>query len=301
MTDAPASRASPRVSVVIPAYNRARYIRETVDSVLAQTWPEVELIVTDDGSTDGTWEILQAYERDGKLRLLTHPGRENRGQSAALNRAIDQATGAYLAILDSDDVFEPDKFEVLVPFLEAHPEYGLAYSNGIAIDGEGRYLYDVMPPDHEETNDPDRMLLDCYFLLPQNAVVRRQVFDRAGRFEEAFRSAQDHDMLIRIMEITQAAYLPQKLFRYRRHGDSISARRQDLRWRTGFEILRRAAARYPYRRSTLRKRRAVLHFRMYQVLRARGRALSAAGHAALAGLLDPPRALRVLRGREIVR
>jgi glycosyltransferase involved in cell wall biosynthesis len=288
---------SPLVSVVVPAYNRERFIARTVDSVLAQRWPAVELIVVDDGSTDGTREILEGYARDGSLQLLEHPGRANRGQSAALNLGLSVARGDYISLLDSDDAFLPRKFEVLVPYLEAHPDVGLVYSNGYAVDADDRILYPMHSDDHEEPNDPAAVLLDCYLLLPQNAVVRRSVFDRAGRFEEGFRSAQDHDMLIRLAEITRFAYVPEFLFHYRRHDDSISAKSQHVRWHTGFEILRRAAQRYPYDASTLRRRRAVLHFRMGQVHR-RERPLAAVRHYASAGLLDPRRATRVLLGRE---
>ena len=284
----------PLVSVLIPAYNRAAYITRTVDSVLAQTYPRIQLIVTDDGSSDGTLEILQSYAAKGQLTLLRHPGGQNRGQSASLNLALEHAHGEYISILDSDDMFAPRKLEVLVGFLERHPEFGLAYSNGFAVDESDNIHYEIHTPDHKEENDPNRLLMDCYFLLPQNAVVRRSVLTKAGKFEESFRSAQDHDMLLRIAEIAKLAYLPEHLFYYRRHDDSISAKRQDLRWRTGFEILRRAAKRYPYRRSAIRKRRAVLHFRMGEVLWSSRHQLTALRHLALAGILDPIRSLRVL-------
>lgn len=286
------------VSVVIPAYNRAAYIERTVDSVLAQTYPHVELIVGDDGSTDGTYEILQRYESEGELTLLTHPERANKGQSATLNRALDQAHGEYICVLDSDDMFAPDKLAVQVDYLERHPEIGLVYSNGHAVDENNNILYKMLPDDHREENDPGRLLLDCYFLLPQNAMVRKEVFDQAGRFEESFRSAQDHDMLLRIAEITTMAYIPDYLFYYRRHGESISARRQDVRWKTGFEILRRAAERYPYPKSVVRRRRAVLHYRMSEVFRSQGRTTKALPHLLLAGVLDPQRGLAVAMGKE---
>lgn len=291
----------PLVSVVIPAYNRAAYIERTVNSVLDQTYPCVELIVTDDGSTDGTLEVLQRYADQGKLRLLRHEGGVNRGQSASLNLALDQARGEYISVLDSDDMFAPRKFEVMIGFLERHPEIGLVYSNGHAVDAEDNVLYEIHSPNHHEPNDPDALLLDCYFLLPQNAVVRREVFDRAGRFEETFRSAQDHDMAIRIAELTRLAYIRDYLFFYRRHSDSISSRRQDVRWRTGFEILRRARKRYPYRRSTVRKRLAVLHFRVGQDDLRRGHWWSAVPRFVAAGFLDPLRSVRVATGREAVR
>ena len=186
------------VSVLVPAFNRAAYIRETVESVLLQDYPRVELIVVDDGSTDGTYEILEEYEEKAELKLLTHPGRENRGQSAALNRALDDASGELIAILDSDDIFLPGKLRAQVDYLHEHPEVGLVYGMGEAVDESGHWLYNIHSPDHTEPNDPNAVLLDCYFSLPVNSLVRRSVYDQVGGFEEEFRAAQDHDMLIRI-------------------------------------------------------------------------------------------------------
>ncbi|MCH8505578.1 MAG: glycosyltransferase, partial [Ectothiorhodospiraceae bacterium] len=294
-------KESQLVSVAFRAFNRKEFIKRTVDSVLSQNNSNVELIIVDDGSTDGTLEILEGLAADKKLYLLRHPNGENRGQSASINLALEHATGKYISILDSDDMFAPNKLEVMVDYLERHPDIGLVYSNGYAVDEHDNILYEMHAPDHQEHNDPNRLLLDCYFLLPQNALVRKSVFDQAGRFEESFRSAQDHDMLLRIAEITKMAYIPDHLFYYRRHGDSISAKRQDVRWKTGFEILRRAAERYPYRKSTLRKRKAVLHFRMAQVYWRAGEKAKALPQLAMAGLLDPMRGFGVLSGKETVR
>ncbi|WP_245777366.1 glycosyltransferase [Marinobacter pelagius] len=287
-----------KVSVLIPAFNRKNYIGETIESVLSQSYPNIELIVVDDGSTDGTFEILEEYSDQKKLTLLTHPGRENRGQSAALNLGLEEASGEFVAILDSDDLFMPDKIALQVDYLQNNPDVGLVYGMGEAIDEKGNWLYDIHSPEHVERNDPNEVLLDCYFLLPQNALVRREVFDRVGFFEEGFRAAQDHDMLIRISEQTKMAFLPIKVFRYRRHQESISSRGQRRRWENGFEILHRARARYPYRRSTIRKRRAVLHYRMGQVCRREKRYALATFNLIVSGVLDPARSFRVLTGRE---
>src|SRR5690554_2346492 len=165
-----------RVSVLIPAFNRAEFIKETVNSVLNQEYPNVELIVVDDGSTDGTFEILSEYAGQGKLKLLTHPGRENKGQSAALNLALDAASGEFVAILDSDDLFLPGKLSAQVEYLHNHPDVGLVYGMGEGIDGSGHWLYDILSPDHVEPGDANAVLLDCYFHLPVNSLVRRSVF-----------------------------------------------------------------------------------------------------------------------------
>lgn len=283
-----------RVSVIIPAFNRIQYISETIGSVTSQTYSDVEIIVVDDGSSDGTYEKLCEFKEEGAINLYTHEDRCNRGQSASLNLGLEKARGEYIAILDSDDLFHSEKLQKQVAFLRANPDIGLVYGMGQGIDEEGKYLYDILAPDHVEPNDPNRVLLDCYFLLPQNSLVRRSVFEQAGYFEESFRAAQDHDMLIRIAEITRMAFMPELLFYYRRHGNSISANSQEVRWQNGFEILRRATVRYPYRRSTIRKRRAVLHYRLWETYRKQGRAFSAMRHLLLAGMLDPLRSARIL-------
>lgn len=294
------SSEAPLVSVLIPAFNRVDLIEQTIQSVWRQTHAPVELLVVDDGSTDGTYETLQHLSQRGELNLLIHEGHVNKGQSAALNLALQHATGRYIAILDSDDMFLPQKLEKQVHYLETHPDVGLVYGLGEAIDGSGNWLYDLLSTDHIETNDPNAVLLDCYFLLPQNALVRKSVFDQAGLFEESFRAAQDHDMLIRLAELTRFGFLPDKLFQYRRHDGSISVNAAERRWRTGFTILQRAARRYPYRKSTLRRRKAVLNFRLGQVFWQQGSSFKAVPYLLKSGLLDPPRALRVILGVEKV-
>ena len=292
---------APLVSVLVPAFNRVSLIEETLKSVLTQDYAKVELIVVDDGSTDGTFEVLESYREQGSLTLLTHEGRANRGQSAALNVALRNAQGKYICILDSDDLFMPGKISTQVAFMERNPGIGLVYGMGEGVDEEGNWLYDIHSENHVEPNDPNEVLVDCYFLLPQNSMVRRSVYDQVGYFEEAFRAAQDHDMLIRIAEVTDCAFIPVKLFQYRRHGDSISSRGAELRWKTGFRILERAAARYPYKSSTLRRRRAVLHFRMAQVYWYQRDRLRALVELLRSGLRDPMRTLNVIVSREPVR
>src|SRR5690349_3602213 len=106
----------PKVSVIIPTYNRAQFIARAVDSVLEQTYKDFEIIVIDDGSSDNTQEILKAYE--GKIRYVYQ---QNKGISAARNRGIQEAKGEYIAFLDSDDVWKPEKLSVQVAILDVNP------------------------------------------------------------------------------------------------------------------------------------------------------------------------------------
>jgi glycosyltransferase involved in cell wall biosynthesis len=292
------SERIPRVSVVIPVYNREKYIAETIGSVLAQTVNDVEVIAVDDGSTDDSRAVLESF--GPAVQVLEHPNRSNRGQSASINLGMRAARGEFIAVLDSDDLWTPEKLALQLACFDAHPEVGLVYGNGWVVDGDGKRMYPFYQPDHREDSEPSRVLLDCYFLLPSNGLVRTAVFRKAGWFDESFRAAQDHDMAIRIAEITRLAYINEFIFCYRRHGDSISFKNADRRWKNGFLILERAAARHPYPASVVRRRRAVLHFRLGQCEAKARRFGSALRHFVLAGLLDPFRALSVLTGRETV-
>lgn len=130
---------SPLVSVIVPTFNRARYLQETLESALAQTWSALEIIIVDDGSTDHTPDIVQQLMlRDSRIRYLRQ---ENQGVSAARNRAIEMAQGQFLAFLDSDDVWFPWKLELQMKLFAARPELGMIWTNMDAISAEGQLLY----------------------------------------------------------------------------------------------------------------------------------------------------------------
>ncbi|MBY6032519.1 glycosyltransferase [Marinobacter daepoensis] len=286
----------PVVSVIIPSYNRIKYIEETISSVESQCYRDYEIIVVDDGSTDGSFQLLERFKREGRIKLYTHLNGKNLGQSASINRGIDYSTGSYIAILDSDDYFSLDKLARQVYFLERNPSFGMVYGQGQAVDADGRFLFTIPDDNHIETNDPNNLLLDCYMALPGGSLIRRSVFDKVGRFEESFRAGQDHDMALRIMEEFKVAFLPEIVFYYRKHGDSISTNGLETRWRTGIQVLERAKSRYPYRKSTIRKRKAVINYRLGQVHWCRGQKLRSLGFLIMSGTLDPVRASKVLLG-----
>ena len=289
---------NPLVSVIIPCYNRQDYIAQTIDSVLNQTWPNIELIVVDDGCTDNSRQILENY--GNRVQLLEHPGFTNKGQSAAINVGLNAAKGDYIAILDSDDLFLPQKIEKQISYFLKHPNLGLVYSNGYRINEQGKITSEFYLPTHQERSVPENVLLDCYFLLPNNALVRRDVYNAAGLFDESLRSAQDHDMAIRIAEVTNIGYMDNYLFCYRQHKNSISQTKAKLRWMNGFIILKKASSRYPYRRFVVRKRAAVLYFRLGQCAWEDREYLKAAWSFICAGFFDPWRSLTVLMGKEAI-
>ncbi len=267
--------STPLVTVIIPCYNRADYIRQTVDSVLGQDYPSKELIVVDDGSTDDSFSILESV-------------------------GLRHAHGDFVAILDSDDLFLPGKLTKQVRYLQEHPDIGVVYANGMNISASGEDMYPVHPANVPPVIGPEPVLECCAYNLPSNALVRKEVFDEAGFLEESFRTAQDHDMAIRLAEVAPVGYLDEVLWCYRRHEASVSHGRTVERWRNGFVILKKAAERYPYPYGVKRRRRAVLHFRMGQCLLQQRSFGRAALHLVAAGVLDPLRGLKVISGAERV-
>jgi len=286
----------PLVSIIIPCFNREKYISETVESVFSQTYRNIELLVVDDGCTDNSREVLEGYA--GRLTVLEHPGRVNKGQSAGINLGLENSQGEYIAILDSDDLFYPEKIAKQVEYLECNPGIGTVYANGMNINASGEGLYTLYPPGDRPVIGPEPVLDRCAFNLPSNALVRKKVFDKAGYLDESLRSAQDHDMAIRLAEVAPVGYVDDVLWAYRRHEESISHTKTMERWRNGFRILHAASSRYPYPLRIRLRRRAVLHFRLGQCFRRDHQLLKSIYHFVCAGLCDPLRGVRVVSGKE---
>ena len=208
----------PRVSVIVPSYNQARFVAATVDSALAQTYPEVEILVVDDGSTDDTRAVLAAYT--DRIRYIYQ---ENRGLAAARNTGFLASRGDYLLFLDGDDLIHPEKIARHVSVLETEPECGLVYSAWQQIGEDGtRVLGEVRPGAHGQVLT--RLLLRRFFFFPSAAVVRRACFERVGLFDESLAWGEDADMWLRLARAGYAfGYLDQPLLQYRIHPNSMTA------------------------------------------------------------------------------
>jgi glycosyltransferase involved in cell wall biosynthesis len=290
------------VSILVPLYNREKYIKETIESALNQNYDCIEIIVVDDGSSDSSAAIVERYLSTGKVQLYRHAEGINRGQSVSLNLALSKAKGEFIAILDSDDLFLPNKLVDQIAYLDANPDVGLVYGMGYGVNAEGKIIYDILGVDHVEKSDPNLILLDCYFHLPVGSLVRKSLYDKVGGFDESLRAGQDHDMQIRMAENTQFGFLPVRVYCYRRHSDSISSKGLERRWRNAAIILNKAIHRYPYRKSIVRKRRAVINFRLAQAcFNGNKNYIEVLWRAIYAVLLDPSRALAVLLRKEKIK
>jgi glycosyltransferase involved in cell wall biosynthesis len=182
---------TPAVSVIVPTYNQALYITEALQSVLDQTFPDFELIVVDDGSTDETPEILAGYH-DPRIRVVRQP---NAGLSAARNTGLRESSAPLITLLDSDDYFFPDKLAVLSAYLDNHPEIGLVSGGTQIVDQKGRPLRQVIKTPRN---------VDLFGLLsgnpftPSAVMFRREWCERVGAFDETLRACEDWDLWLRM-------------------------------------------------------------------------------------------------------
>lgn len=214
------------MSVIIPTYNREAYLREAVASVLAQTYGEWELLVLDDGSTDGTRAYLESItDPRVRPRLRSHSGNAARLR----NEGARAARGSYLAFLDSDDVWLEEKLALQVADVLAHPECGWSYTGRICIDERGRHLarLDRPPPRHRGWILEDVLELRARF--PTAAVlVERRLFEAIGGFDEALLRCQDTDLRIKLAEASPAAVVPAALVKIRVHAEARAFHQLDV-------------------------------------------------------------------------
>jgi glycosyltransferase involved in cell wall biosynthesis len=238
----PSAAERPRVSVIIPAYNAARTIEQTLVSVFSQTFREFEVIVVDDGSTDDTPSILA--RRPDRLRVL-RKGNEGR-PAAARNLGVKAARGEYLAFLDADDTWHADKLALQVAALDRDPAVGLVYTADATINARGD-IVSVNPCPPGARGHIYDVLRVHNVMVGSSVVVRREAFDQAGGFDENLTSIENWDLWIRISSRWAIECIDQPLTFYRVHHGNRSASAQ-LRRQNIFTVLEKhhdAAERSP--------------------------------------------------------
>lgn len=218
----------PRVSVVIPTYNCAKFLGRTIDSALRQTYRDFEIIVVDDGSTDGTQALVAAYEES--VRYVYQP---NQGASAARNAALSRASGEFIAYLDADDLWRPDKLSRQVEFLDAHSTCGFVHTEVSVIDEQDTVLHTCFNQDTKRPIPQGQCVRDLLLrshIQTLTVVERRTAFDDAGKFDPRLPIAQDYLHWIGVgLQGYGVGYLPEPLGQYRwRAGSLMSSQRRLL-------------------------------------------------------------------------
>ena len=208
-----------KVSVIIPTYNAPKYLVCAVDSVLNQTYKDYEIIIVDDGSDQLTREEICPYmEQFSNIRYLYQ---DNKGPAAARNKGIEASSGEYIAFLDHDDIWLPNKLEVQMKLFNEGPSVGLVYCRF-------KYLYEdsgIIKEDYREYCSGqvlDRFLSKNYIPTTSLVIARRECFSTLGGLDESLRIVDDYDFYIRVAQRYEFAYSDECLVIWRRHADSMS-------------------------------------------------------------------------------
>lgn len=247
----------PRVSVVIPTFNRERYVRGALESVLKQTFRDLEIIVCDDGSTDKTVEIVRSIRNDAGLPFRIEMLPFNLGVSAARNKAISLAKGEWIAFLDSDDSWKVDKLEKQVAFLDDHPDFigvGCNFENvqsgGSLSSQYGPYYF----PD--ASSELFQLLYDCY-ITTSCFMVKKDTLILAGLFDLSLKNSEDRDLWWRLPALGRIGYINEPLVRYRIHDASVSKRRSGESCKTYIPVVEKTL--WYYKDSlTVQERRKIM-------------------------------------------
>nr|BAP91646.1 glycosyl transferase family 2 [Phormidium sp. KS] len=229
----------PIISVVIPVYNSEKTLKETIESVLNQTFQDFELIIINDGSTDKSLEIISRI-KDERLKVFSYP---NAGLSASRNRGIDLAKGEYISFIDADDLWTPDKLESQLKALLENPQAALAYSCTDCIDESGKFLgkgsYLSFSGDVRAN-----LLLTNFVDSGSNVLIRTEALKKVGKFDESRKSCEDWDMWLRlaINYSFVAVSKPQILYRMSSSSMSVNFLRME---RESIEVIEKACDRDP--------------------------------------------------------
>lgn len=210
---------NPKVSVVIPAYNAVRFVNATIDSVLSQTLQDFEILAVDDGSTDNTKEILETY--GDKIRYLP---KKNGGVSSARNFGIENAKGKYIAFLDADDVWMPEKLEKQVSLMETNEELGLCYAATQKVDEELNYLSSIPANAYEDYTESLLLNLNIVAGSCSSAMVRREILAQTDGFDSRFTTYADWEFWLRLSLLTKFAPINEELVKYRIVKGSMSSK-----------------------------------------------------------------------------
>jgi glycosyltransferase involved in cell wall biosynthesis len=221
-SDAPAPSVVPEgplVSVLVPAYNHEKYVGQTIDSIMGQTYGNFELLIVDDGSRDGTAAAIRACEEKWGRRFLLE-SQANQGLCRTLNKLLAASSGKYLTIIASDDWMLPEKLAVQVAYLESHPEVGVVHSdNLIYYENEDKIEKNIRGP--VPSGWVFEKLLGGNFITACSAMIRRSCYDAVGTYDESL-VVEDWDMWLRIAKKFRIEYLDLPTVVYRQHGRNMS-------------------------------------------------------------------------------
>lgn len=231
----------PRVSVAMAVHDGERYLAQAVDSILAQTHEDFELLALDDGSTDASREILEGYaKRDARVRVIARP---QRGLVASLNELLAEAQGEYLARMDADDVALPTRFARQVAHLDRHPECVLLGTRVLLVDPDAAPLRPFAELCTHEEIDREHLAGRGGAICHPSAMMRTAALRAVGGYDAGKRHAEDLDLFLRMAEVGRVENLPDVLFWYRMHPGSVGHRHREEQHASAQAAVREACRR----------------------------------------------------------
>lgn len=208
---------NPIVTILMPVYNGALYLREAMDSIFAQSFTEFELLVINDGSTDNTLAILQSYN-DERLRIITQ---QNAGVSAALNRGLLEAKGYFIARVDSDDVCATNRLEKQIQFLKTHEDYVLIGSDADYMDKDGEFVFYYQNTGHNNEEIQQRYMEHCPF-IHSTVIFVKSIVLQLGGYDTNAHLFEDYFLWIKLIKLGKVANLPEPLMNIRFNPESVT-------------------------------------------------------------------------------
>ena len=220
--------AKPVLSVLMPVYNGEEFLKPAIDSVLAQSFRDFELILVNDGSTDSTAMIIESY-KDPRIIAINQ---QNQGVARSLNNGLERASGKYIRRHDADDISSPDSFGMQVEFLEAHPEYLMVCCQEAFMTASGRIAWNYRIPNNSFFNGREIVDLDfSHFSMDRSSPVvhgtacfRRDEVMKIGKYRTEFTVSEDNDLWLRLLETGRIAVMNQCTYFMRLHGSSATQR-----------------------------------------------------------------------------
>ena len=225
------NKENPKISVVMSVYNGSCYLRESIESILNQTFTNFEFIIINDCSTDNSWEIINEYAKKD-LRIILINNQENIGLTKSLNKGLKIAKGEYIARQDADDISLPDRLLIQTSFLDTHLEVGAIGSDAEAIDDKGEFIGNRhLPFENNNKGLIEHEKLQAYLLINNclyhsSLIARKNLVNQLGGYQEDLRYAQDYDLWWRLSLLSRLASLSDILIRVRYSTNNITSKKR---------------------------------------------------------------------------